>query len=80
MNFAMAPAKKLMNNVGRTMTIVCTIFVTERTWDEIVWQKEKKIYTESESESHYKYQVDSQQALSPKESGDDKEGVKCKGK
>ena len=32
MNFAMAPPKKLMNNVGRTMTIVWTMFVTERTW------------------------------------------------
>ena len=33
MNFAMAPPKKLMNNVGRTMAMVWTMFVTDRTWE-----------------------------------------------
>ena len=73
MNFAMAPPKKLMNNVGRTMAMVCTMFVTERTWEHRD-QNQKKI------SSDRKYQVDSEQALSPKEGGDDQERVKGKRK
>ena len=75
MNFAIAPPKKLMNNVGRTTAIVCTMLVTERTWEY-----QKPTYSREIFSSDWKYQVDSEQALSPKEGGDDEECVEGKGK